>query len=77
MTDKTDAEKLISDLHCEATFFNDLDGENGAIGARLQATAETMQKFLDALKRIARNQGGIPSHEAQDVLAAHGVDWNQ
>lgn len=78
MTDKTDAEQLLEDLYCEAGFFGNQDDEpNQLIGARLQATAETMQKFLDTLKRIARNQGRIPSHEAQDVLSAHGVDWNQ
>ena len=43
--------------------------------AELRRAAQILTDYRDALLRIAKCQGGITSHEAQDALAATGVSF--
>ena len=71
MTNDTD--KLIEEFTKEAVYLGEFENKEARhIGAQSQLAAATLRSFRDTLIAIARNQGPIPSHQAQDVLTEVG-----
>jgi len=78
MAKNQNASELIEELVGDANFFElSKKWSDREQGLRCQGAANLLTIFTDTLKRIARNQGGVPSHEAQEVLAQFGMDWTK
>lgn len=64
---------LIEHYVVEADLFDALgEPDSAEIGARMKLTACVLKEFRDTLMAVARNQGGMASHQAQEVLTKTG-----
>jgi len=67
---------LLEELDEQVSVLEETQGPARVEAIRLAVTLAYVRQLRDTLKRIALNQNGIPSHQAQNVLLAVGCDWN-
>ncbi len=70
---KWQVNELIDALSGDANFYAESDNaEHRELATRFDLTAKCLLAFQNTLLSIARNQNGIPAHQAQDVLKETG-----